>query len=486
MSFKVATFADEVDEAYILKALKFAYRGRNYSDNFSPKLVKVLLSDYKKKVKNLAWFFKDKEGSGRIRNYVTLSLDPATVLDNAKHNNRYIKDMCQILETMGATYTPEQFLANRCEYKKQTQRISHVMMERVNVIPFTMPNYNGGSWSRIRYGARQVKKLHQVTEDSVIEYTDDTQTFIENIIPFSELKLEINDAFSGYDKENFAKVIGDLSASDLTASMDLVDIITCSTGNCSSCLSIDNIHAAGPIQYFRTEFSIITFTASANDRFKKMGRSWLFLRVTERGHMRDLPFWKQQKAYGSVTSNHQEMIREFTRQQAKTITSKQFSSDSFWNGYVASPNVTTSVSGAGQTSAPGYIDSKHEGNFTFMIAKGSRELRNCREQLLPFADMVDLQGEISNITSFHKSYNEHSYYGAGTGNIFLVTCEVTKEQILDTDAVEIDGKWYKKDILGQLIAGKPTDIIKETAAVSNDVIEDTNDYGDIDLDEDEF
>ncbi|MEA3458606.1 MAG: hypothetical protein U9R21_08015, partial [Candidatus Thermoplasmatota archaeon] len=60
----------------------------------------------------------------------------------------------------------------------------------------------------------------------------------------------------------------------------------------------------------------------------------------------------------------------------------------------------------------------------------------------------------------------------------------TGDIVLDTDAVEVDGKWYKKSILNQLISGEPVEVINTTAEIAQEEPDDDYDYDDIDLDED--
>jgi len=487
MNFTVAQYADEVDEAYIRKALAKGYTGTGYVNKFSDKLVRVLLSDYHKKADNLAWLLKDE--AGRIRNYISMATDDATILQNARQNINYIQSMVDTLKTLGATYTPKEFLANRCTMNKQSMKISKALADRPSTIPYSLKVYTqlnkSGRLVAVRYASTKVKlstSRLQVGETQTVLFKSSSKELIEDILPSSALVLESKDSLSGLSRDNFTNIISGVVSSQLTLSIDLADMITCSTGDCRSCLSVDNIHAAGAIQNFRTEFSLIAFTAG-KDRLSKKGRTWVFARGTERGHIRQLPFWKLQKAYGSVTSTHQSMLHDFIGDRMRKLTKKSFTSYEGLGNYSVTPNVSSNISGASHTYAPGYIDTSANGATAWRIPRNITFSPNrSREVLLPFKDMLDLTGEVSNITSFHHSKNNNDYYGAFEPNKYEVTCVVTNTKILDCDAVKIEGQWYRKDILPQLLNGAKDVKIEVAEKVVNPTIDE--EYSDVDLDED--
>ena len=319
-------------------------------------------------------------------------------------------------------------------------------------------------------------------ESHVILFKDSSLTTLSKLIPKESLKIKVIDEVGQYSKDDIERTIKDGNAAPLTVSMDLADMITCSTGEARSCLSVDNIHAAGAIQNFRTEFAAISFTARARDRFYKKGRSWLFLRVTERGHIREYPFWKQQKSYGTVTETHQQVLNGIITERAKKITSTKFTKKPSFHNYITSPNVSTRMIDVGHTAAPGYIDTISRDYTSFYVPgdQTGERFSDSREVLLPFEDMLDLNGEVSNITSFHHGTNNSNYFGALTPNIYEVTCNKTNTIVLDTDAVEIDGKWIRKDILGQLLNGDVEVTLDKPKAVETQ----DEGYEDVDLDDD--
>ena len=482
MNFQVAEFADEVNEDYILRALKFGYQGRSYTDKFSDKLVKVLLSDYKKKVHNLAWYFKDE--NGRVRNYKVLGADPDKLMKDAVNNDNLISFMVEQLKYKNAEFTSEEFMDNRCTINNQRLKISKVLLERDRFVEFGYDLYSkrGG---RIHAGDAQLDRGKcDINEYTIIEYNTTQMLQVKRVLKHSDVKIEIADALSGYTQTNIENAINKVKASALTISMDLVDMITCSTGDCRSCLSVDNIHSGGAIQNFRTEFALITFTSKGSDRFSKRGRSWIFLRATERGFKRDLPFWKQQKAYGSVTHTHQKLLNSHIGDAMKELLGNpkmEFAEFDDWLTYQCSPNAYTGGTQHSHSSAPGYLDTDCSGDraFYYPSAVPRDDFKYSRELLLPFKDMLTLDGEESNSVSFHKPKNHSGYYGASQGNTYEVICKASGTIVLDTDAVQIDGEWYRKDILGKLIAGDKT---VEVKTVATEVVEES--YDDIDIDED--
>ena len=486
--FIVAQYADEVNESYIRAALIEAYGGTDYRDKFSDKLVRVLLSDYKLKAKNLAWYFADKDG--RVRNYKQVTADPEKLLANAIKDISKVEQIVKVLKGLGASYSAEQFLNNRCNYKGQEQKISKVITNRDLKTPYDSTIARNTSKSNLIVRRGDKKLLNSALkyfDNHVLNYSDSELMFITSVIPAGDLTLEVKDPLTTLSKDEIEAYISSCRAENLTISMDLMDMITCSTGSASSCLSVGNIHAAGSIQNFRTDFAVIAFTSKPADRFIKSGRAWVFMRALERGHIREFPFWKQQRSYGNVKKAHQKLLNEEIKEKlAILIPGQKWEEYGHWPSLCTSLNVLTDGTGKGHTRAAGHLDISNGDEINFFIPKGkSGYLNHTRELLLPFADMLNLQGEISNIVSFHRDVNDSDYWGAMEPNNYEVTCSVTNTIVLDRDAVEVDGKWIRKDVLPQLIAGEK----KESVVLKDDGKEfkaSAENLEDIEVDEDDF
>lgn len=482
--FKVAEYADEVDEEYIRKALRTVYDGRTYTEDFSDKLIKVLLSDYKKKIKNLGWFFKDADG--RVRNYISMQPNPAEVLSRTASSSAMINKMIIELERRGATYTPEEFMKNRCTINNQVQKISKVLMEDLGKVPYSYDAYTADNSPDLFYKGSKITIARATPiESGIVQYKDGAKHFLKHVYAKEDLEIEMRSKFSGYSQSHLEEHISAINSEELIISMDLADIISCSTGSCRSCLSVDNIHSAGALQNFRTEFSVITFTSKGNNRLEKRGRSWLFLRLTEKGFIRDNPFWKQQKSYGSVSRAHQNLLTSTIEGKVKNeLNLEGFRTKSGFSSFIVSPNVHSGATNQSHTSAPGYIDTASDGASSFyVLPHKSNNFFSTREVLLPFKDMLDLEGNVSNITSFHRREGGASYFGAMEPNHYMVICSITGEEVLDCDAVEINDKWYAKDAIGSII-----DPTKKVEVNKHEVVQEEpeEDYDDIDFDEDEF
>ena len=476
--FKVAKYADEVNETYILAALKAGYSGYSYTDRFSPKLVKQLLHDYRATVKNLAWFFDDAEG--RTCNYLTMDVDPTSALENLNDSSFFIR-ASRKLETLGIMYTPEEFIAQRVLYKGQIRKLHDILSEPIGVVPLGTQNIGDIEDGSIKYSGKTAVRPHLLTNAGDVVIRVNSAGFVKEITDSSLYTVELeDDVRRNYSSSNIQRELDKINAEPVTISMDLYDMITCSMGDCRSCLSQDNIHAAGAIQNFRTDFATISFIAKKDDRSYKTGRSWLFLRATERGFKRDYPFFKSQKRYGKLSPTHLNLIKVFTKEKLATLFPDiSFESRNIWSSIACSTNVHTGVTGHSHTSAPGYIDTPSNNEYGFFVDM-DKDYSVIGTMLLPFKDMLDLDGNPSNITSFHKKENRNNYLGATDDTSYIVTCKATNTEALDCDCVEVDGEWYRKDVLSQLLQGSTTITLEEDA----DNQPEEENYDDIEIDED--
>ena len=501
--FTVVKYADQVNEKYIRDALEHCYKGRSYEKKFSDKLVRVLLSDYKKKMLNLAWYFKDEDG--RIQNYKILQPTPEKVLDDAKKNSNIIRDILNWLGSVGAEYSAQDFINNKCIIKKQQIKITKAVHQRDTSIHyldscFAKGQPNEGIIASVNFtkyfkdgNITSGDLIHQITHAKLYYSgvgclaTTEDGSLNYALIPDKYVTLTVKDSLSGLSTDKLSQVFGNIGAEQMKVSMDLADMITSSTGNASSCLSVDNCHHSNTIINFRSDFAVIAFTNDPNDRLKKRGRAWLFLRLTEKGFKREIPFWKQQQSYGTVTSAHTALILEDIRSNVKV--SFGYSKNDFtkedrgvkW--FQASPNVLTNEN-IGHTAAPGHLDSSGSGDKGWFILKTKLDkFFTNAETPLTFPDTLGLDGNINNSFNFTKDYGSSNYYGSLSANNYEVTCSATGKTVLDSDAVCIEDKWYSKDILGTLITGKTVAQVEaeeEVEEVAKVVVEEDTSNVDVD------
>lgn len=449
MALEVVKYADEVDEAYIRKVLKEVYGGRDYHKQFSDKLVRVFLSDYKRKAKNLAWFMKDKDG--RVRNYIEMTPSPEKSLEDAIKNNSTVAEIAKYLDNEGISYTAESFLENKCIFEKQPMKITKVIKNRKGIsyekaINFTTKKVKDGvkvSFKAFGIPSSGVKDYY---ETGVIAFFSDGS--ISKKISSGDVVVSVKDRLSDLSENDLANVFNNINSADMKVSMDLADIATCSTGNCGSCFSVDNIHHNAALMYFRSDFALIAFTHDNKDRLLKRGRSWLFLRFTKDGAPSNLPFFKQQTAYGSVSSSHQSLLTETIKNSAKkelNITEEIQSIDQSINVVHASPN---SKPTSGHTAAPGYLDGNGGGRYSWHIPKSFvNTFHNGAIAPLVFPDPLDTDGNVTSQTSFGKSGGNSGYYRPMDDEILEVVCAGSNEPVLSLDALKIGDDWYSKAFL---------------------------------------
>jgi len=479
---KVVKYADEVTHDYIRKSLEFVYRGNEYATKFSDKLIRVLYSDYQKKVKNLGWFLKDE--NGRVQNYIEVKVSPEETLEAAISSIKNFDKLVKDLKALGATFTPEELLNNRCTFQKQTQKVSSVLTRDIAPMPYdfskikdTDANVRNAS-SRLKIDKSTLSgigSVHMIADES----------FVYKVIPTDSLIVEQDSYWHIVGAEDIANKISQASANNVTLSIDINDVLLSSTGNCSSCLGINKAHSAGAVQMFRTEFSIIAFTHQRGDRFYKTGRSWLFLRATEKGFIRDFPFWKLQKSYGNLQTAQLHILNSFVSSKVEELTGLKFAPTSYEGFKNTWASINAKSNGGSHTDIPGYIDTASDGILRMNVPVGtnSDRLSYSRELLLPFKDMLDLQGNVSNLTSWHRSKNDSGYYGASEENTHEVLCSFTNTIVLDIDAVDLGDRWVRKDILASLLTERER---CEVPTETKEVVEETQvtSIEDVDIDDD--
>jgi hypothetical protein len=209
--------------------------------------------------------------------------------------------------------------------------------------------------------------------------------------------------------------------------------------------------------------------------FEKAGRFWIYDRIYEHGFLRKQPVVAIQKSYGQIPDGSKVLVRRHFEQLFKEHTGSSCRMESNYSisGFHVSPNVKTMASSS-HSNAPGYFDQQ----CSYILYK---KLDNSTV-IFPFKDMLDLDGNVSNITSFHQESNSSNYYGALEANIYEVTCAFSGDTVLDVDAVEIDGLWYAKSILQYFInpqAFPPS--IKRTEVLEDNI--ETEDLSDIDVED---
>lgn len=476
--FSVVKYADEVTFDYIKAALSWCYRGYGYQDKFSDKFIRILLSDYKRKVNNLSWFLKDEE-TGRILNYKTLQPSPEEVLKEAINGSDKVKTIVEWLASVDASYSADDFLNNRCVIGKQTTKITTALLKRPTDVEYTPSVFDASGSLRLGISRNvslttyfvdykiPTKLSYQIDSSSNTYSTEGIVTSDERtgllfaVIPKEYIKLTRIDALSGLSADSLSKIWSNLGASSIKVSIDLADMITAATGNCSSCISIDNVHHNGTIMNFRSDFSALCFTSYPDDRLKKHGRFWLFLRATEDGFLRRNKFFKLQKSYGSVNAAHLALVQKSVLEHAESglgIKKAEFiKTAKTINATYCSPNVKP-TGNFSHTQGAGYLDTDGEsssGYTNWYIHKDNLKMFDeVTDTPLIFPDAINLAGEVTSSPNFKREYGDRGYYGALTPNFYEVTCSATGRIVLSVDAINIKGKWYSKEALESVLDGK--------------------------------
>jgi hypothetical protein len=96
--------------------------------------------------------------------------------------------------------------------------------------------------------------------------------------------------------------------------------------------------------------------------------------------------------------------------------------------------------------------------------------------------MINLKGEVTNAQGFHKSVNT-SFWRATEDNKYEVTCSITGNIILDSEAIEIEkGVFVWVEAAKQILKGAEVSKDKPEVTVEDVSVEEDDEFdADIDL-----
>ena len=452
-AFQVAEFQHEVTEDYIKRALVAVYGAGSYK--FSDKFVRVLLSDYKRKAQNLRWLFGD-------RNYLRLNDSPKEIYEYALATNKTAKLINDELSKIeGVSFTPEQFLKNRCTFNKQVMKINRVLDENKKVYTLKDANSKGRIDKQYRVHVSGKSFDHEsagivITDEYLLKIeVRGGREFIHRVYPSDEVRVTY---VSKLDNVNVTKELSNLSSAPGVLSMDVADILGASAGGLSSCIQPRGSYHSGALVHYRAPFGVILFTHSGSDRLYKTGRRLATVRLTDQGQPYRVPFFKFQKRYGDLDNAQVAAASSLIMQKAEEnlgLRAKDFKTierhiDRFMASYPIAPI---------QGERSGYLDSEGSGESAWHVhSSGVSRFENEAHTLLNYQDPLTRAGETTAVGNYlnRDTHSRGSAYGPLYEEMHEVICDASKATILTRDAVEVaPGRWVHKDILASLYNKEP-------------------------------
>lgn len=455
---KVVKYADQVTIPYLKECIQHVYKGQPYSKNFKEKFFKVLLEDYQRKAHNLAWFLRE-ESTGRILNYKDVSPTPTEVINDGRKQSKTLNLLLDFLEFKGVEFTPELILDNKCIYNKQTIKITKLVPTLIKE-PIIIDDIKGDTPAFLK---TSIDSKAAISDEGA--FTFDENGVLLEFTPITEIIAKPCASIAALNTaDQIANLLDRLSSASMKVSIDLADMLLASSGNATSCISITSGAHLGTLVNFRSDFVMLCFTHSPDDRFYKQGRTWLYNRMTEKGQLRTtIPFFKFQRLYGTVSTVHLNLVESFIYKR----TEEHFNLPK--SAFKLRPKSISSGDYNSPGSSIGYMDSKSEGPSVWHVATTDSDFRAFSETTaLVFPDPINTNGDISFLRSFKELYRRQDGNKETSQQIYMVTCEITGEQEVDTACTLIDNKWYSKKGLSALLSsGKEiTPIVEEVEAQS--------------------
>jgi hypothetical protein len=434
-NMKVAETASEVTPEYIKQSLEYQYGSRSWGE-YSDLLCRTLVHDFQKKSKNLQWLFGDKT---RLR----ISLSASEVMTDLVADNQYAQNIKEIVDAIGATYTAEEFIKGIVNFQKSKVKIGK-LLEDISKHIDQVPKHIISKYGTIAYSGADksaYKEEHYLDTDLPKGASLGSITVCgSSILETKHISQSLN---SSFHKSHTQEAITSASSSqDVILSIDINDMVTCSSGSCRSCLRIDGERHLGWMQHFRADFGIIMFSHSSKGEFDKTGRAWIYARMTADGAPYIKPFYKMQKTYGTINSTHRRLVNELIQEMATKnlgLPKPKRHIDNSWPKYTVSPN----VAGMGHNgNQPGYFDQVINENAPFYVYPSDipafpvsdTNYRYGPTCILPFPDALGLHGYVTDRPNFgdRNTYNSHIGFRP---EAILVTCSKLGEQVLSQEAI---------------------------------------------------
>lgn len=449
--------------------------GKTKANKFSDRFLDTIVHDANKKQDNLRWLMGDK-----TRIEFPVSND---VIKIALSNSDEYVTFKKFTELLG--FTIDDIVAGKIVKDGNIYSISSIGKMRItmdNALKSVITKQNLCA-IRPKHSNNSYRSYPYTIEDySVVKDYGDFIIVEQDNKVYKIPKDKLDHVSPNYDfhhlSREVSRIITDSSA--IVLSTDIRDFITCSRGSISSCFSETNMHHLGWVQNFRADFSLIAFTHSSEDILRKTGRFWVYARALENGLPFDTPFFKIQKSYGKVTDQNRDTIINYIKDKAKSNLNLKFTYrdfDSAIKQVEVSPNLNHF--GTSHSSFAGYLDTKRGSNAPEYRVDNSDKTHGV-SCLYNFPDAIGYDGLPTNDGNFES--NQTGLFRSSLGVVPIykyVTCEITKESVLDVDAIKLaDGKWYSKSALSNTILG--------TAIEKDEIVVVEEDISDIEIDIEEF
>lgn len=467
-----------INEQYIIQSMKQHYSAAQTSE-MTPLFIKTLVHDYKMKAKNLAWLFGDD---------TTITIHPEVekvLADLIRDDAPGIRILTDYLKSVGATYTAEQLQNSKCTYKKQEMRVSRVIQmtsEDLDIIKAVIS------------GDKYEGEIHRTDLDMSALFPVDNTLGVSIIDPTSRHVRQSTDVTDGgvvwvrradglYDcfspdqakfrvKKNIHRIniedtLSQIDAGTVVLSIDLNDFITASSGGVSSCFGFGGMHHLGWMNYWRSDFGIMVFMQNKQNRYSKVGRQWLLMRMTENGRDFDAPVFKFQKPYGRIKLSHTRLVEEFIFKKIKEKWGYNKSDfDYITNGNLTATEVSDNCMAEGgshgrhsgytdsafSSAAPGYAlkeNKAYKGQYTAFPKLISTQYQDGRSLIFNFPDAMNMKGIVTNSGNFQGNQTHRSKTSLGyIPPAHIVTCAATGKEVLDKECTMMpDGTYVLTEVL---------------------------------------
>jgi len=511
------TKVSQITPQYIKDSMKSWYSA-DVTNKMTDLFAQTLAFDYKRKAKNLKWLFGDDTT-------ITIDADPEEVLASLRKNDaRGIRPVLAYLDSVGATYTAESLSNKKCTYNKQVMRVKRVIEMTLSDTSVSKTILSGQSFdyatkkpytidikTGVAYTALGVVKAETANGRGKPEttFTDGDNLWVKAADGMYECHAEDNLTIvvkGGIRDHNIDQVLGQIQGGSIVLSMDLNDMITCSNGGVSSCMGFSGSYHLGWMMTFRSDFGLIAYLKNPDDRFHKIGRQWVHLRLTKDGMVFDTPAMKFMQNYGQLNEQHVELtsshiLKVFEDKfKIKASDFKKETGGSF-GGTMASLNVTSG-------SKAGYLDGGQSRTCpAFALKKGTLSpkqpyafpelsggnFEQGTQVVFDFQEALSIDGVISNGGQFSVISRSVSRPNtSGKAQYKLVTCDVTKESVLDVECTFIPdvsgagGKYIQSKLLLQafdpeLLPKEEPDVVEEPVVAEPETIEEDEDFDETDF-----
>ena len=467
----------EITESYIDKVMHQHY-SKDVTKKLTPLFSKTLAFDYKQKARNLDWLFK---GATTI----TIQPDAEKILvDLLRDDAPGIRVLTDFLKSVGATYTADQLQNSKCTWKKQEMRISRViqMASDSDILKAILARDKYSGRIRRAYEDIGVAKIDSVTDtvhlSAITNHSNDTtdvtdgkfiwvrtSNHLYECIDISQSEMVVRKKINDINLED---TLGQIDAGTVILSIEINDFITASSGGVNSCFGFGGMHHLGWMNYFRSDFGIMVYMQNKSDRFSKVGRQWLLMKMTEGAQDFDAPAFKFQNAYGRIKKSHTDLVTQFLLEEIEKkwgYTRADFHkvTDGILNAVMVSDPCMSQggshsrhsgfTDSAFSNSAPGFMlkeDKAYKGQYIAFQGMGiESKYQDGRSLVFNFPDAMNPAGVVTNSGNFQG--NQASRKGSSTGIIppaRLVKCAATGASVLDKECTMMpDGSWIQTDIL---------------------------------------